>query len=91
MADDVYGNSEMLKQIEAIKQEGSEFFMCRELHRLTAICREVGVSRDELGMTLISHALGLCRPNPLDRQALARFLRRQARLLEPTAEEKQRW
>jgi len=77
--------------IEKIKAEGSEYFVCRELHKITAVARDVGISRDELSMALISHALNLCRPDPIERKSLANFLRRQARLLEPTENERTNW
>jgi hypothetical protein len=68
--------------LEQVRQEGPDFYIVRRLHELTAIAQQAGLDRDEVANALISHAIGLCRPDARSRKILAALLVKQARQLD---------
>ena len=48
--------------VESVMQEGASFHLYRELHRIVGLAREAGLTRDDVAMALMTHAVALCRP-----------------------------
>ena len=73
--------------VEEVMQQGPEFYLCRELHHICEVARASGLTRDEVSVGLIIHAVSLVRPDVNSRSAFASLLRREARKLAVTDRE----
>ena len=68
--------------VEAVRQEGGDFYLVRRLHEMTDIAQRSGLERDDVANAMLAHAIGLCRPDARSRKILAALLVKQARQLD---------